>query len=107
MAVYSASETERNRYSRTLQRCAKQRELFAVAEVLKAREVPAEGVTGFCVESVSFVDYLVRLKGEKAFTSFLRDSQRYGMEAALKRQYGFADLRAFEDSWRKATLGPG
>jgi hypothetical protein len=104
MCVLAASETERNRISRTVVRCARNRELLPIGEILKAREVPTPSVTGFYVESVSLVDYLVKTKGEKAFTSFVRDAHRYGTEAALKRQYGFADARAFEDAWRRATL---
>ena len=104
MSVMSASDVEVSRHLRTVPRCARNRELLAVSEVLKATEVPTAALTGFYVESVSLVDYLVSLKGEKAFTTFLRDAQRYGTDAALKRQYGLADSRALEESWRKAAL---
>jgi len=103
MAVLSTSETEQNRHLRTVSRCANQRELPLIADLLKSREVPAQSVTGFYVESVSLVDFLVRAKGEKAFTTFLRDAQRYGAEAAIKRQYGYADVRELETAWLRAN----
>ncbi len=103
MAVLSTSETEQNRHLRTVSRCANQRELPLIADLLKSQEVPAKSVTGFYVESVSLVDFLVRAKGEKAFTTFLRDAQRYGAEAAIKRQYGYADVRELETAWLRAN----
>jgi hypothetical protein len=54
---------------------------------------------------VSLVDFLVRWKKEKAFTTFLRDCQRYGPDAALKRQYGVASARQLEELWRQNVLG--
>ncbi len=101
MAVLSTNESEVGRYLRTAQRCARDGELPSADSVLTADAVPAKGVTGFHAESVAVADYLVRWKGEKMFTAFVRDSLRYGPEAALKRQYGFADGRELELAMRK------
>jgi hypothetical protein len=101
MAVLSTNESEVGRYLRTAQRCARDGELPTADSVLTADAVPAKGVTGFHAESVAVADYLVRWKGEKMFTAFVRDSLRYGPEAALKRQYGFADGRELETAMRK------
>ena len=57
--------------------------------------------------SSSLVAFLVKSKGEKAFTTFLRDAQRYGLAAALKRQYGVADARQLGDAWMQSELSIG
>lgn len=101
MAVLSTNESEIGRYLRTAQRCARDGELPTADSVLTADAVPARGVTGFHAESVAVADYLVRWKGEKMFTAFVRDSLRYGHEAALKRQYGFADGRELETAMKR------
>lgn len=103
MAVLSTSEVEIGRYLQTVRKCARDGELLSVDKVLAATEVPAKSVTGFHVESVALVDFLVRWKGEKAFTAFVRDSMRYGSETALRRQYGFASAKALEDGWKRGT----
>ncbi len=104
MAVLAESDMEIGRYLRTLPRCDRTGELPRVENLMKATDIPAKGVTGFYVESVSLVDFLVRWHGEKTFTAFLRDSQRYGAESALKRQYGVKDYRELEDAWRANVL---
>ena len=101
MAVLSTNESEVGRYLRTAQRCARDGELPTADSVLTADAVPARGVTGFHAESVAVADFLVRWKGEKMFTAIVRDSLRYGPEAALKRQYGFADGRELEVAMRQ------
>jgi hypothetical protein len=50
------------------------------------------------------VDYLVRIKGEKHFTTFLRDCQRYGSTSALKRQYGIDSPKLLQDAWLKSAI---
>ena len=68
---------------------------------MNAETVPTKDVTGFHAESVVVADYLVRWKGEKMFTAFVRDSLRYGSADALRRQYGLADTRELEAAMRK------
>jgi hypothetical protein len=99
IAVLSTAETEVERYLKTLSTCAKRDELMPLDRLMSAAEVPTDNVTGFHVESVALVEYLVRTKGEKAFFAFLRDAQRYGQLAAMKRAYGFASVRALEDAF--------
>ena len=97
MAVLASAPAEVDRYLRTAARCRRDGELVPVATLLALTAPPADKVTGFYVGSVSLVEFLVRYKGEKAFTTFLRDGQRYGVPAALKRQYGVADARQLEE----------
>lgn len=101
MAVLAASPAELDRYLRTAARCRRTGELLSAAALLELTAPPADRVTGFYVGSVALVEFLVRWKGEKAFTTFLRDGQRYGLASALKRQYGVDDARHLEEVWSR------
>lgn len=105
MAVLSASGAEAERCIQTIPRCHKAGELFAITALLDMNgPQKPEHVTAYYVESVSIVDWLVRKKGEKAFTMFVRDSQRYGMDKALERQYGYNSAKQLDEEWRRAAL---
>ena len=67
----------------------------------------AKAFTAFHVQSVALVDFLVRLKGEKVLTAYLRDAQRYGQVNALQREYGFKSAAALEDAWRQSLEPTG
>ncbi|HET6572055.1 MAG TPA: hypothetical protein VFG68_00510 [Fimbriiglobus sp.] len=104
MAVLACSPAEVERYRRTLARCYRDGELFPIEALFELKAPPAERVTGFAVESASLVAYLVKAKGERAFTAFLRDAQRYGLASALKRQYGVSDAKQLGDAWMQSEL---
>lgn len=105
MAVLATSPEEIGRYTRTLVRCARGGELYTLAALLEMKDFPpAEKITGFYCGSVSLAGYLVKLKGEKQFTLFLCDCQRYGATQALKRQYDFESPKALQDAWLRAAL---
>jgi hypothetical protein len=105
MAVLAGSADEIDRYRRTFMKCARDGKLFTLAALLEMKEYPAaEKITGFYCGSVSLVDYLVKLKGEKHFTTFLRDCQRYGSTSALKRQYDIASPKVLQDAWLKVAV---
>jgi hypothetical protein len=108
MAVLAGSPDEISRYLRTLPRCRRNGELFTLSKLLDMKDFPAaDMVTGFYCGSVSLVDYLVKLKGEKHFTMFLRDSQRYGTAQALKRQYGIDSPQALQEAWLRTAVDGG
>ena len=96
MAVLAASPAEVDRYLRTVPRCRQAGELPPVDALLAAPAPPPDRVTGYYVGSVALVEFLVRWKGDKAFTAFLRDGQRYGPGTALQRQYGVTDARQLD-----------
>ncbi|MBA4063295.1 MAG: hypothetical protein C0501_06205 [Isosphaera sp.] len=106
MAVLAGSPEEITRFARTLPRCARDGEWFAVAQLLELKDFPAEKITGFYCQSVSLTDHLVRAGGGRQFTGFLRDCQRYGTAAALKRQYNLDGPAALEAAWKRAALAP-
>ncbi|HXD87775.1 MAG TPA: hypothetical protein VN641_14875 [Urbifossiella sp.] len=105
MAVLAESADEVDRYRRTCVKCGRAGQLFTVAALLEMKEFPAaDKITGYYCGSISLVDYLVRLKGEKHFTTFLRDCHRYGSAAAVKRHYDFATPKALQDAWLKSAI---
>jgi hypothetical protein len=105
MAVLAGSPDEIDRYLRTCVKCGREGKLFTLAALFEMKDFPrAEKITGFCCGSVSLVDYLVKLKGEKHFTTFLRDCQRYGSVSALKRQYDIDSPKALQAAWLKSAI---
>jgi len=103
MAVLATSATEIDRYLRTLPRCLQQGELPRLETLMTLPAPPKDKVTGYYVASVALVEFLVRWKGEKAFTTFLRDAQRYGLESAMKRQYGLSGPQQLEALWLQSA----
>ncbi len=104
MAALATSPAEVHRVRTTLSRCYANGELYPLDAMLDLKSPPAERLTGFYVGSVSLVDFLVKWKGDKAFTTFLRDSQRYGLPSAMKRQYGVTDAKQLEAVWSRSEL---
>jgi hypothetical protein len=107
MAVLAGSPDEVARFAAALPVYAQRGELFPVATLLDLKDVPTEKAGGFYCESVSVVDYLVRLNGPRGFTIFLRDVPRYGQAAALKRNYwnhGIDGPQQLEAAWKRAAF---
>lgn len=108
MAVLAGPPDEVDRYLRTLPRCARDGDWFPLAQLLELADYPREKITGFYCQSVSVTEYLIRIGGgERNFTLFLRDCQRYGTAQALRRQYGLDGPEALERAWKRAVLGEG
>lgn len=105
MAVASESTAEVSRFLRAAPKLAQDKKLFAVHDLLGMADFPeAAKITPFYVESVSLVDYLVRLKGAKAFVLYLREAPRRGYEEALQRHYGIKDAAELQERWLKFAL---
>jgi len=105
IAVINGATTETDRYHRTLQRCGRAGELFAVGALLELKAYPdANRITAFYCQSVSMVAYLVELRGERNFTIFLRDMKRYGVASALKKTYELDGIAGLEREWRQQAL---
>jgi hypothetical protein len=106
MTVLAEPPAEVARYLRAVPRCAQEKRLLAVGKFLNAPDFPdATSMTAFYVESVSLVDYLVRLKGAKAFALFLREAPRRGYDKALQTHYGFKDSNDLQEKWLKHACG--
>jgi hypothetical protein len=105
MAVLAGDATEIERFTRKLPECYRDAQLFPLAALLELKDFPdAARVTGFYCESISLVGYLVKLGGERNFTLFLRDCQRYGTASALKRTYQIESIQALEAAWKNSAL---
>lgn len=105
IVVFSSGPEEVERYQRTIQSKIPPQDWMPLLELLELREYPAERITVFCCQSASLVDYLIRTGGgEKNFLIFLRDSQRYGIAAALRRQYSYVSPAALEIAWKRWVL---
>jgi tetratricopeptide (TPR) repeat protein len=107
MSIRMAGTAEVDRYRRTWLREWQAARSLPLTRVLQLQECSPQEVTAFCCASVCLVDFLVQKGGEKNFTLFLRDAQRYGIEAALRRQYGYENLAALEVAWRNWLLTGG
>jgi hypothetical protein len=108
MAVLAGSTEEAGRFTHTLARCYNQGELFTLAALLDLKDFPAaEKITGFYCGSVSLVEFLVKRGGERGFTLFLRDCQRYSPATALKQHYQFDSPKALQDAWLRVALEAG
>ena len=75
-----------------------------MAALFELTDLPAERITGFYCESASLVEFLVKLRGERNFTLFLRDLERYGTASALAKTYGIDGPAALEQRWRPQAL---
>jgi hypothetical protein len=108
MAILAGSPDEAGRYTRTLGRCARDGEWLALAQLMEMKDFPKDKVTAFYCESVALTEYLVRAAGgERNFTVFLRDCQRYGSPQALKRQFNIDGPQALEAAVKRAAMEPG
>jgi hypothetical protein len=105
MTILAEPPAEVARYSRALPRLIQEKKIFSARDFLKMAEFPdAEKITAFYIESVSLVDYMVRLKGAKAFTLYLREAPRRGYEEALQRHYGIKDAAELQEMWIKFAM---
>ncbi len=106
MAGHLLPAAERERYYRTLARCIRDQQTIPLAQLLSMQECPPQQVTAFCCQSVVLAELLIRRGGERNFTIFLRDAQRYGWEAAVRRQYGYGSLRELEQALLASVAVP-
>jgi hypothetical protein len=107
MAVLSEPRGRIDRYVQTLHACRQRGQLMPLEKLLAKADYPdAASVTVFFVESVSLVDYLVGVNGPRTFVEFMRDSQRGGVEPALKKHYQCANVAELQARWLR-KLYPG
>ncbi len=97
LAVLSEPADKLQRHLRPLPQLLQEGRTMKVDQLLQMEEYPEPRYLGaFYGQSASLVQYLSELRGPRAFTEFVRDSQRQGYEAALQKHYeirGFADLQ--------------
>jgi len=100
MAVLSEPRGRIDRYVQTLHNCRQRGQLMPLEKLLAKADYPdAASVTVFFVESVSVVDYLVSVNGPRTFMDFVRDTQRGGVDPALKKHYQCANVAELQARW--------
>ncbi len=72
--------------------------LKPIDEFIATKTYPKTNVAVFYAQSITFVGYLVSLKGEKEFVAFVDTAQTAGPEKALKKHYRMTPAEA-ESGW--------
>jgi hypothetical protein len=95
MAVLAEAPKHIDMHLRYLPRWRADDALFTMRALIEMHDYPEPRELGvFYAQSVSLVDFLTRQKGAERFAAFVRDGQRDGYAASLRKHYGwsFADL---------------
>jgi hypothetical protein len=107
MTTLAESPTQVARYLRSISKVRDSNSLIPVAKLLQMQSIPVSGATtAFYAESISLVDFLVKLKGAKSFTVFLREVPRRGYEVCLQRYYGIKNAQELQDRWLQSIQAP-
>src|SRR5262249_20565634 len=101
MAVLDEPQERIDRHLHTLARQRDNDQLFTARELIALKEYPEpRRLAVFYAQSVSLTDFLAKAKDPRILARFLRDGQRDGYEASLRRHYGW-DLDELERRWRE------
>jgi hypothetical protein len=95
MAILAETKSRIDLHLRHLPRWRDDDLLFRMQDLVQMREYPEPRMIGaFYAQSVSLVEFLSSQKGAKRFADFVRDGEREGYAASLRRHYGwsFAEL---------------
>jgi hypothetical protein len=104
MAILAEAQPHIDVHFRTLPRWRADEALFRIRTLVEMHDYPQPRSIGvFYAQSVSLVDFLTREKGPKRFADFVREGQRDGYAASLRKHYGwnFAEL---ERRWQRYTF---
>ncbi len=116
MAILAEAQAHVDMHLRFLPRWRTDNALYSVRALIEMRDYPEPHAMGvFYAQSVSVVDFLTRHKGGERFVAFVRDGERDGYAASLRKHYGwsFAELdrhwrrHAFYDKMATETTGGG
>jgi hypothetical protein len=95
MAILAEDQPRIDLHLRQLPRMRTEERLFPARKLIEMHDYPQpHAIPVFYAQSVSLVDFLFQEKGAKCFTAFVRDGERGGYAASLRRHYGwtFAEL---------------
>ncbi|HTU21412.1 MAG TPA: hypothetical protein VMG10_25470 [Gemmataceae bacterium] len=101
MAILAEAQAQIDVHFRYLPRWRADDALFSMRALVEMRDYPEpRSVGAFYAQSVSLVDFLTREKGAPHFAAFVRDGDRDGYAASLRKHYGwsFAEL---ERRWQR------
>jgi hypothetical protein len=101
MAILAEAQPHIDMHLRYLPRWRADDALYSMRALVEMRDYPEPHALGvFYAQSVSLVDFLTRQKGAERFAAFVRDGERDGYTASLRKHYGwsFAEL---DRHWRR------
>lgn len=101
MAILAEAPAQIDVHFRYLPRWRADDALFRTRTLVEMRDYPEPRAIGpFYAQSVSLVDFLTHEKGAPCFAAFVRDGERDGYAASLRKHYGwsFAEL---ERRWQR------
>jgi len=101
MAILAEAQAQIDVHFRYLPRWRADDALFSMRTLVEMRDYPEpRSIGAFYAQSVSLVDFLTREKGAPRFADFVRDGERHGYAASLRKHYGwsFAEL---ERRWQR------
>lgn len=101
IAVLAETQARIDAHLRQLPRWRNEERLFRVRDLFELRKYPqAKAIGAFYAQSVSLVEFLTREKDAKRVAAFIRDGERNGYEASLKRHYGWS-FDELDRRWRR------
>lgn len=95
----NAEYASRERYRKTIYRRMKADDVSPIRDLIERDGYD----TRFRLynQSFSVVDFLIARGGSQWFIAFFEESERSGVDEALKLYYGYADVEALENDWKR------
>jgi hypothetical protein len=101
-AVLADSAGVRHRYEdRAREVLRDQKRAIPLGRLFTLADYPHD-VSAFFAESASITRFLVGAKGRKAFLAFVKDGRGGNWDAAVRTHYGYPNVAALEQAWRKS-----
>jgi hypothetical protein len=101
MAILAETKPHIDMHLRFLPRWRADDALYSMRTLIEMRDYPEPHAIGvFYAQSVSLVDFLTRQKGAERFASFVRDGERDGYVASLRKHYGWS-YAELDRQWRR------
>jgi hypothetical protein len=101
MAILAETQAHIDMHLRFLPRWRADEALYSMRDLLSMRDYPEPHALGvFYAQSVSLVDFLTRQKGAERFAAFVRDGERDGYAASLRKHYGWSFVE-LDRNWRR------
>lgn len=103
MAVLSEPPEKVERHRRNLHHCRQQGQYFSLRQLMELADYPdPRAIPAFYAQSVSLVEFLVRERGPRVFSEFLRQGLQTGYESALEQHYGIRGYAELEQRWLRS-----
>ncbi|MGH7174607.1 MAG: peptidase MA family metallohydrolase [Gemmataceae bacterium] len=101
IAILAEAQTQIDVHFRYLPRWRTDDALFSMRTLVEMRDYPEpRSIGAFYAQSVSLVDFLTREKGAPRFAAFVRDGERDGYAASLRKHYGWS-FTELERRWQR------